>query len=376
MRAETVLVLPFSNQSNSSNLDWIGESISEAIHDSLVARGVLALDRSDRLEAFRRLSLRPNAVLTEASIIKTGEVLDASRVIYGHYQMTPAADAASGSLGTLRITARILNLRRFREGPELAEEGPLENLAVLEARISWQSLQALSPKTEPPEDEFLRNRPRVRLNALESYIRGLISADPEQQYRFFLQAARIDDTYSQPCFQLGKSYWAKKDYRSAENWLRRVTISDPHYLEAQFYLGLCDYHTGDYAAAAKCFELVAATVPLNEVYNDLGAAQARTDANASVESFRKALDGDNEDLDYQFNLGCALWRAAQYSAAASSFRSVLERNQNDDEAAALLDRVEHHERPRSAEAHERLKTNYEETAYRELKAELESKKGQ
>ncbi|HVN05973.1 MAG TPA: tetratricopeptide repeat protein [Bryobacteraceae bacterium] len=377
VRAETVLVLPFLNQSNASNLDWIGESISEAIRESLVAQGVLALDRSDRLEAFRRLSLRPNAVLTEASIIKTGEVLDASRVICGHYQMTPAApDSKSGSRGTLRLTARILNLRRVREGPELAEEGPLEDLAVLEARMSWQSLQALNPKTAPPEDEFLRNRPRVRLNALESYIRGLISADPDQQHRFFLQAARLDDTYSQPCFQLGKNYWVKKDYRSAESWLRRVTTNDPHYLEAQFYLGLCDYHTGDYAAAAKCFEIVAATVPLNEVYNDLGAAQARTNVNASIESFRKALEGDNSDLDYQFNLGCALWRAAQYAAAASSFRSVLERNPNDDEAAALLSRVERHEGPRSAEGHERLKTNYEETAYRELKAELESKKGQ
>ena len=59
-------------------MDWIGESISEAVRESLVSEGVLALEREDRLEAFRRLSLRPNAVLTRASMIKAGEALDAS----------------------------------------------------------------------------------------------------------------------------------------------------------------------------------------------------------------------------------------------------------------------------------------------------------
>ena len=71
LRAETVLVLPFSNQSNSANnstnVDWIGESISEAVRESLVSEGVLALEREDRLEAFRRLSLRSNACLLYTS---------------------------------------------------------------------------------------------------------------------------------------------------------------------------------------------------------------------------------------------------------------------------------------------------------------------
>ena len=53
LRAETVLVLPFFNQSGSTasttNVDWIGESISEAVRESLVSEGVLALEREDRL---------------------------------------------------------------------------------------------------------------------------------------------------------------------------------------------------------------------------------------------------------------------------------------------------------------------------------------
>ena len=376
LRAETVLVLPFSNQSNSANnstnVDWIGESISEAVRESLVSEGVLALEREDRLEAFRRLSLRSNAVLTRASIIKAGEALDASEVVYGHYDLTPASPGTGGgSRGMLRIGARMLNLKRFEQGPELEESGAVEDLAALEARLSWQVLKTLSAKTTPAEQEFLRARPRVRLDALESYIRGLLAANPEQQHRFFMQAARLDAAYSQPCFQLGKSYWGKKDYRVAAGWLGRVHGGDPHYLEAQFFLGLCNYQTGDYVAAGKCFETVAASVPLNEVYNNLGAAQTRSNLSAAIESFRKALEGDSADPDYRFNLGYALWKAGQYPAAADSFRAVLERNPNDDEAAGLLSHAERREPPRpGSEGHERLKTNYEETAYRQLKAEL------
>src|SRR3989442_10201605 len=76
-RADTVLVLPFFNLSNSANLDWIGESIAETIRESLIAHDVLALDREERQEAFHRLSIRPYALLTRASVLKLAESLDA-----------------------------------------------------------------------------------------------------------------------------------------------------------------------------------------------------------------------------------------------------------------------------------------------------------
>lgn len=57
----TTLVLPFFNHTQSQNLDWIGESIAESIGDSLASEGLLTLNRADRLEAYRRLSLRPGS---------------------------------------------------------------------------------------------------------------------------------------------------------------------------------------------------------------------------------------------------------------------------------------------------------------------------
>src|SRR5881398_1424745 len=93
LHADTTLVLPFFNHSKSANLDWIGESIAESVHDALASEGLLVLGRSERLEGYRRLALRPGAELTHASVLKLGDALDASYVLYGSYELLESANA-------------------------------------------------------------------------------------------------------------------------------------------------------------------------------------------------------------------------------------------------------------------------------------------
>src|SRR5712692_6167658 len=103
LHAETALVLPFFNHSKSAGLDWGGESSAQSVGDSLACEGVLGGDREDRLEACRRLDVPPGAELTHASIIKIGESLDASKVIYGFYELRAAAEPGQDqSKGSLR----------------------------------------------------------------------------------------------------------------------------------------------------------------------------------------------------------------------------------------------------------------------------------
>jgi tetratricopeptide (TPR) repeat protein len=377
LHAETALVLPFFNHAKAAGMEWIGESISESVRDSLAADGMLVLDRNDRLEAYRRLSLRPGAELTHASVIKLGESVDASAVIYGVFEVLPDA-ANPGSKGALRITARVLDIKHSRQGQAFSVVGALEDLATLETRLGWQALAAMHPNHVPPEREFMQARPSVRLDAVENYVRGLMAASPEQRHRFFTQAARLDEHYSPPCFQLGKTYWEKKDYKVAAGWLERVARTDPRYFEARFFLGLCRYLSGDVKGAEECFQTVAAELPLNEVYNDLGAAEAQRQGYADAESnFRKALEGDDTDPDFYFNLGVAQWRGGEFNEAAESFRAVLARNAGDVEATSLLDRCVKKEPARQGDTRSegklRLKTNYEESAFRQLQAELGKK---
>jgi tetratricopeptide (TPR) repeat protein len=377
-RAESVLILPFFNQSSSTNLDWVSESVCQTISEALAARGVLVLEREDRLEAYRRLSIRPNARLTHASVMRVAEALDADEVIYGQFQFTPAgAGAPEGSRGSLSFTAWTLSMRRMRQAPPFMESGPLDGLAALQTHLAWQALGYLDPDATPPAEQFQKEHPPVRLDAMENYTRGLLTTDEEQKHRYFAQAARLDENFSSPDFELGRLYWGHKEYRLAAQWFVKVKPAAQRYMEANFLLGLCRYYTGDYAAAQQSFEMVAQSVPLNEVFNDLAAVQSKRGLPEALENFRKALDGDPGDPDYHFNTGYVLWKRGEFAEAADRFRAVLDRNPEDAHATLLLGRCLAKSGPRVGEikeGFERVKLNFDEGAWRQLKAALNEKK--
>ena len=378
-QGQTVVVLPFFNLSGTASLDWIGESASETIREALGAEGVLVLDRESRGEAYRRLSLRPSVPLTLASAIKIGDVLDAERVVYGSFEVTPApSDAPSAEKTGLKFTVRTLDLQELKQGEEQAASGSMQDLAEIENRLAWLALQGLLPTGRiPSEEQFLGRRKPVRLDALESYIRGLLAASAEQKHRFFTQAARLDAGFSQPCFQLGRLLWRSKNYSVAAGWLERVPADSPNAVEAQFLLGLCRYALGDFEKAESSFRLAVGFVPLNEVWNNLGAAQSRRNLPEALESFRKALEGDPDDPAYRFNLGYALWKRGEFETAADTFRSVLDLTPEDPQAILMLGRCLKRTPADGVaikiEGFERIKNNFEEMAYRQLRAALERK---
>src|SRR6266404_4421137 len=172
--AGTAAVLPFANRTSQPNMDWIGESIAETVRDALGPRGVVTLNREEVEEAYRQLNLRPRGVLTAGSVLKIGEALDAEQVIYGTFEFDPSASSGAQQ-GSLKISARIFDRRRLRQGPEFIETGSLEDMATLEAHLAWRTLSLLAPKLALPESEFRSLRSPVRLDAEESYVRGLLA---------------------------------------------------------------------------------------------------------------------------------------------------------------------------------------------------------
>lgn len=378
--ADTTAVLAFWNTSaKQPNLDWIGVSIAETIRESLGSRGLLTLDRSDMEDALKRLGLRAHTALSEASVMKVGDTVDAEQVVFGRFEFTPDADASgAGAHGSLKISARILDRKKLRLSPEFTESGAIQDLATLQAHLAWRALAMLAPKLAPPESEFRSVRVPIRLDAEENYVRGLLVRDPAQKERFFLQAARLDSRFSRPCYQLGQIHYQRKEYREAADWLAKVSNEDAHYREARFLLGLALYQSGDFAGAQKEFQMIAAVVPLGEVWNNLGAAESRRNLPAAIDDFRKAADGDPADPVYQFNLGYALWKKGDFTAAADCMRKVLAHDSDDQSATLLLGRCLKKQGFQGAtdarlSSLERLKTNFEERAYWQLKAMLDQK---
>jgi tetratricopeptide (TPR) repeat protein len=381
LTAETWLILPFFNLSSDSNLQWIGESLSESVREALAAEGLLVIDREQRDEALRRLSIRSNTQVTTATVMRIGEVLDADQIVYGTFDWKPPAEAgAPKTKGTLRIVARILSLRRARQGPEYTELGALEDMARLQNHLAWQTLQFATPATAPSEEEFRQRYPVIRVDAMESYVRGLLATAADQRLRLLTQAVRLDPRFSQASFQLARLYFEKKSWRPAADLFVRVNPLDTHAREALFYLGICRYRLGEFDGAVEAFKAVTRTVPLNEVWNNLGAAQSRRNDPEALDSFLKAVEGDPADPDYQFNAGYALLRRGEYDKAAERFRAVLERTPDDAEATEMLGRSLRKSAAKpsaaSSEGVERLKEEYEESAWLQLKALIEPRKNQ
>src|SRR5208282_2600227 len=126
------------------------------------------------------------------------------------------------------------------------------------------------------------------------------------------------------------------------------------------------------------FGEVAGLAPLNEVFNNLGAAESRLNQPGAVQEFRRAFEGDGNDAVYLFNLGLALYKAGKYEEAAGYLRGVLDREPDNRDAQFLLERSELNQpfaaqssRPAPAE---RLKVNFDETAFKVLKAMLQPSK--
>jgi tetratricopeptide (TPR) repeat protein len=370
-----ILVLQFHNNSQYSDLDWVGESIAETLRNEFAAANEIVLDRTSRAEGMQRLSLRSGALFTKATLIKLGQSLDADYICYGTYgaKLPPGDSQLRNS--SIQISARFIDLRKMHDSPELSEAGKLTDLSRLEEHLAWGSLTYLEPGAKFALQQFMVPQKLTRVEAEESYVRGLLSSDKEQQRKWLAQALVLDRQFTAPAFELGQLAMERNDWQQAIRWFQRIPPIDPKYTEARFKMGLSAYSAGNYGASADYFRELAKTVPLNEVCNNLAAAENRLNLPAAIDDFRRALDGDRKDTAYLFNLGLALVKNKYFDEASKRLRELVNRDPDDAEARALLNRAERHEAASpngESLPTERLKENFDAAAFRQSKAVLRS----
>ena len=367
-----VLVMPFTQDrtppAKNSNLAWMGESVSEAIVETLANSGLLVTSREERLDASRRLSVKESATLTRATVLKLGQTLDVDEAIYGSFQ--ESAD------GRLTITAHALHVRELRQGWEHTVASPVAELSALQHQLAWEVLRGVAPALAPSAEEFYGKKPVIKLEAMEQYVRGLLAESADAKHRFLTQAARLDERFGPARFELGRLQYARNNYREAIGWLERIPSNDALYHQARFLAGLSYFYVSDYAGAEQAFSLVERNLPLAEVLNNLGAALSRQGRfEEALRQFEQASQADPQEAAFHFNRGYVLWRLRRLPLAAMAFRKALESRPEDQEPALFLQMSE--QPPDDAladprfQARERLRTRLEESAYRQLKAVLQ-----
>jgi tetratricopeptide (TPR) repeat protein len=364
---QTYLVAPFANRSKMPALEWVGESLAETIRETLAEAGFATVARDDREEGARKLALKSVSQVSLASLSKLCDAVNADRLVYGRLEFVPETDAAGAvalGRGTLRVTARVLDVRDVVQIGEFFESAPVQDLAALENDLAWKIQRWARPDRTIDFEEFRRRHPAPKLAARESYIRGLMTPSADQRHRLLTQSVRLDPDFSQPAFVLGREHFLKANFREAAGWLERIPARSPRHVEARFLLALCRHQLSEFAAAGQLLEQISPQLPAPELWNNLGASQARLNRGEALDNFKKALEADTADPDYHFNVGYALWKRGDFDAAATHFRAVLDRARDDADAMQLLGRCLKKSGPRAgdwrSEGLERLKESYEE----------------
>jgi tetratricopeptide (TPR) repeat protein len=360
--SEMVLIMPFENTSSTPGVDWIGEAFPEVVGARLNSAPLFIISRNDRLTAFDRLGLPATAKPSRATIYQVAQELDADYVLMGDYRV-------DGS--TLTLHARLMDVEHVRLSPEMSESGPLDNLITMQTAVAWDVLNTLKQLDIPSKQQFVAQFPPIRLDALENYIRGVLATNDQEKIKRLKEAVRLEPSHTVAMLQLGKTYYAARDYASAVEWLAKIPPTAANANEAQFYLGLAAFYAGQMEKSAAAFRSLSSRLPLTEIYNNLGVASARLGDKRARVYFEKSVQTDPSDPDYHFNLAVELAREGQTQEAARELRAVLALHP-DAEAKNFLDAVTSGAQTPAKLPLERIKRNYDESSFRQLALEIEN----
>ena len=312
------MVIPFANASPTPSLEWLGESFPETFHQQLSSPVLYIVSREERLRAYDRQGVPAGVHPSRATLYRIAEQMDVDYAVLGSYQYD----------GTrLTASAQLLDMRAPRLLPEVTESAPLAELATLQSALAWDLLRLIRTDFSVPKDRYVANAAPMRLDALENYVRGMLVPTADEKVEHYRDAVRVNPGYAEAWLELGKTYYAQRDYELAMTALGHVQASSDVAREANFYLGLAAYAHGDFARAENAFEFVAARLPLAEVYNNLGVVAARRGQKKAADYFERAIQNDPSDADYHFNLALTLAQAGDHGDAVRELRATLEQRE-------------------------------------------------
>ena len=364
----TLVVIPFENTSPTPGLEWLGESFPVTFHSQLDSPVLYVVTREERLRAYDRQGVPAGVHPSRATTYRLAEQMDVDYAVLGTYSY-------DGS--RLTATAQLLDMRAQKLLPPATEFAPLGDLGNLQSALAWDLVRLIRPNFGVPKDRYIASVPAMRLDALESYVRGTVGTTADEKIQRYREATRLNPVFAEAWLELGKAYYGPRQYEQAIAALERVPESAKGAREANFYLGLSSYAHGDYEKADRAFEFVAARLPLAEVYNNLGVVAARRGQRRAADDFERAIQNDPSDPDYHFNLAVALCRSGDKPRASRELRTALDQKPNDQEAKALLDSLA----PGNGTATnssatklpaERLNRNYQENTFRQMTTQMQS----
>ena len=321
--ASRVLVMPFETSTREARSYWLGEGSAVILTDGLLALGLPAMSRDERLRSFEALHVPAVTGLSRATIIRVGQVVGASHVVVG-------AIALAGDDLTVRARAILLDTGQMQ--PEIVETGPLAEIFAVYDRVA----QRLVPGASATPEQLEASHPPIA--AFEQYIKGLLAQTPATKLAFLNEALRLSPSLQVARIAAWNVHQDLGDNDRALAVVRQVPAGHRLARQARFLASVSHLQMGRYQDAFDGLTQLNQEGRDATLLNNLGVVQLRRPAGSTggraVSHFNEAagLDG----VDSFFNLGYAYWLDGDTAAAIQWLHEAVRRNPADDAAHYVL----------------------------------------
>jgi Tfp pilus assembly protein PilF len=312
-----VLVMPFAVEVEAKAAGpgaslWLGEAARLLLLDSFDRLGVPVVSRDESNVAFDRLQLPMSPTLTRATMIRVGELVGASAIVYGDLKLGDQ----------LTVRARLLRLGSGAATPDVTNSGTLADIYPLFERTATD----LAKTAGPADRRATRTEPAMPFPVFENYVKGLVAPTPAGQQKFLESALKQAPHDPRLLVALWSVYAAQGQNEKALSVANAVAKDSPLSRKARFLtaLSLIDMNRLDGAAEQLTALDRERSSPVLE--NALGIVELkRTPAApaAAVPYFARAVAGEASNTDYLFNLGYARALAQDPAGALNGLREAV-----------------------------------------------------
>lgn len=332
--APRVLVMPFSVVADpeapggASAARWLGEASASLLGDEMSALGVQALPREDRVAVFDQLQVPMSSELTRATMIRIGELISASEIVFGEVRL--------GS--SLMVRARTVQLNTGRHLTEVTDSGTLSEIYPLFARIAGQVIR----NTGRQAVSGGHRSPPLPLPALENYIKGLMASTPAIQQRFLESAMTQAPRDGRILTALWSVYSAQDQHEKALSAASAVPVESPLIRRAKFNVALSLIELKRFDGAYRELKALHAQRRSGAISNALGVVQLRRGGSPPETAsffFERAANEAPGQTDYLFNLGYARALEGDGAGALNWLREAVRHRAADGDAHLVMGAV-------------------------------------
>jgi Tfp pilus assembly protein PilF len=329
--APRVLVMPFSvvadpaAKGSASAARWLGEASASLLADELSALGVPALPREDRVAVFDQLQVPMSSELTRATMIRIGELIGASEVVFGEVRLG----------ASLAVRARTVQLSTGRHLTDVADSGTLSDIYPLFGRIAGEVVRNTGRLTVPGG----RRSAPLPLPALENYIKGLMASTPASQQRFLESAMTQAPRDGRILTALWTVYSEQDLHEKALSAVSAVPAESPFIRRARFNVALSLIELKRFDGAYRELLALHAQRRSGAVSNALGIVQLRRGGappDTASFFFERAANEAPGETDYLFNLGYARALEGDGPGALTWLREAVRHHAADGDAHLVM----------------------------------------